>query len=180
MCSSDLLLLVVVDLSQDPLSDLATVREQIESFHMALRSPEDQSPADGDVQSKHALLIANKSDLADAADALELLELENAGQLPVLAVSAETGAGLEDLRRAVFAGLQVVRVYTKSPRQEPDRTHPIILPVGSTVEDLALDIHKEIAAQLRYAQVWGSAKFPGQRVGRDYVLSDGDVVELFT
>jgi ribosome-interacting GTPase 1 len=31
---------------------------------------------------------------------------------------------------------------------------------------------------LRYARVWGSAEFPGQPVSKDYVLQDGDIVEL--
>ena len=39
---------------------------------------------------------------------------------------------------------------------------------------------KEVAERLRYARIWGSAKFDGQRVDRDHVLADRDVVELHT
>ncbi|TAK31776.1 MAG: TGS domain-containing protein [Chloroflexota bacterium] len=175
------LLLLVVDLSQDPLADLALLREQLASFRIELQEPRDEPAVEQDGQTtKRALLVANKADAPDSADALELLQLENAGWLPLYSVSAETGLGLEDLRRAIYEGLRVIRVYTRSPRQEPDLSRPIILPQGSTVEDLARDIHKEIAAKLKFAQVWGSAKFPGQRVGREFVLADGDVVELFS
>lgn len=34
------------------------------------------------------------------------------------------------------------------------------------------------AINLKYACIWGSAKFEGQRVQRDYVLHDRDVVEF--
>jgi len=33
-------------------------------------------------------------------------------------------------------------------------------------------------APIKTARVWGSAAFDGQSVGRDHVLSDGDLVEL--
>lgn len=35
-------------------------------------------------------------------------------------------------------------------------------------------------AQMASARVWGSAQFDGQMVQRDYVLQEGDVVELKT
>jgi ribosome-interacting GTPase 1 len=53
-----------------------------------------------------------------------------------------------------------------------------VLREGSTVEDLAAKVHKDLSESLVAARVWGSASFEGQMVGRDYVLADGDVVEL--
>jgi ribosome-interacting GTPase 1 len=53
-----------------------------------------------------------------------------------------------------------------------------VLPQGSTVEEAATAIHKAWQQKLKYALLWGSAKFEGQRVGREHVLADGDVVEL--
>ncbi|HDM08667.1 MAG TPA: TGS domain-containing protein, partial [Candidatus Omnitrophica bacterium] len=32
--------------------------------------------------------------------------------------------------------------------------------------------------KLKYARIWGSAKFDGQRVPRDYVLQDRDIIEF--
>ena len=50
---------------------------------------------------------------------------------------------------------------------------------GATVGDVAESLHRELAASLRGARVWGSSvQFPGQRVGRDHPLADGDVIEL--
>jgi uncharacterized protein len=54
----------------------------------------------------------------------------------------------------------------------------VVLKRGSTALDAAKSVHKDFGRNLRYAQVWGSGKFDGQRVKRDYVLQDGDVIEL--
>jgi hypothetical protein len=39
-------------------------------------------------------------------------------------------------------------------------------------------VHKDFAKKFKYARVWGSARFPGQRVEKDYVLKDNDTVEF--
>ena len=172
------LLLLVVDLSIDPLSDLDAVRRELESMRIeaviAARPPE---PEDLVVQ-KSAVLVGNKLDEEDALDNYELLGMEIAGQLPLIAASAVNGAGLENLKRLLFEQLDVVRVYTKPPGKEANLAEPTVLKRGSTIDDLAALIHKEIHEKFRYAVLWGSGKFGGQRVGRQYVLEDGDVVEL--
>jgi ribosome-interacting GTPase 1 len=55
---------------------------------------------------------------------------------------------------------------------------PFVLKRGETVLDLAAKIHRDFPEHLREAKVWGSAKFEGQAVHKDYVLVDRDVVEL--
>jgi ribosome-interacting GTPase 1 len=84
----------------------------------------------------------------------------------------------DELKREVYQLLDIIRVYTKVPGKEPDLTEPVILKKGTTVEDVALSIHKDFAAKLRYAKIWGSGKFDGQMVKRDYGVSEGDVIEL--
>jgi ribosome-interacting GTPase 1 len=80
----------------------------------------------------------------------------------------------------LFKGLGIVRVYTKIPGKPPDYERPFTVFQGETVEDVARLIHKDIFATLKYAKVWGSAKFDGQQVGRDFVVHDGDVLEMHT
>ena len=56
---------------------------------------------------------------------------------------------------------------------------PIALEAGATVCDVADRVHHDLAAALRGAPVWGlSARFDGQRVGREHVVADGDVVAI--
>jgi ribosome-interacting GTPase 1 len=49
---------------------------------------------------------------------------------------------------------------------------------GATLEDFTKEIHKDFQEKLKFARVWGSTAFDGQMVQRDYVLQEGDVVEL--
>jgi hypothetical protein len=46
------------------------------------------------------------------------------------------------------------------------------------VGDLAGKVHKDFQEKLKWAKVWGSGVYEGQMVNREYVLHDGDVVEL--
>jgi len=93
-------------------------------------------------------------------------------------VSAQTGQGLEALRRVIYDGLNIVRAYCKPPGEDPSMKSPVVLPRGSTVVEMAGSIHKDFAHQLKYARIWGSGKFDGQRVQRDYVVQEGDIIEI--
>ena len=74
--------------------------------------------------------------------------------------------------------LDIIRIYTKSPGQKSDFNDPLILDRGSRLGDAAAEVHKDFAAKLKYARIWGSGKHDGMMVKRDHVLQDGDVIEL--
>lgn len=125
------------------------------------------------------LLLANKADLsADADEDLATFRELTGYAYPAVSVSAVTGDGLDRIGPFLFDRLGVVRVYTKIPGQPPDLSRPFTVRKGQTVEDVATLVHKEIAAELRYARLWGRGTFNGQQVGRDHPVEDGDVVEL--
>lgn len=174
------LLLLVVDLSGDPLDEWATLLAELERMHIAPIAPGGDVPEDAEATHRPALLVATKADQPNAADLLELLDLEVNGRLPIIAVSATDGSGLDELRRRALAALDVIRVYTKPPGKPPDRAKPFVLKRGSTIEELADLIHHELREKLKYALLWGaSGKFGGQRISRHHQLEDEDVVELF-
>jgi small GTP-binding protein len=129
---------------------------------------------------KPTLVVANKVDLPGARENFDAFTELYAGRFPVIAVSAETSAGLEEFKRAVFEMLGIMRVYTKEPGKKPDLTKPYVLHARATVAELAGRVHKDILTNLRYARVWGHGRFEGQMVHRDYLLADRDVVELHT
>jgi ribosome-interacting GTPase 1 len=53
-----------------------------------------------------------------------------------------------------------------------------VMKKGSRLADLAGRIHKDFLEKMKFARVWGKAVHEGQMVQRDYVLQDGDVVEI--
>ena len=128
---------------------------------------------------KPVLVLGNKADLDDGTFAALAREAAGA-DLTFHSVSALSGEGLDALRVLLFRELRRIRVYAKEPGKKPDLASPFVLPSGATVGDLALRVHKEVAVTLRFARIWGHAKFDGQQVDRHHVLSDRDVVELHT
>jgi ribosome-interacting GTPase 1 len=52
------------------------------------------------------------------------------------------------------------------------------MPRGSTVVEVAATVHKDFASNLKFARIWGTEKYDGQMVQRDYVVQEGDVIEL--
>ncbi|MFA6269402.1 MAG: GTPase [archaeon] len=89
-----------------------------------------------------------------------------------------TDHSLTDLKDKLFLMLDKILVFTKKPGHEADLNDPMSLSRGSTVLDLAKILHKDFAKNLKFAKVWGSAKFPGQTVGPDFVLKNKDIVEI--
>jgi len=84
----------------------------------------------------------------------------------------------EELKKEIYQILDIIRVYTKVPGKTADFAEPVILKKGSTIEDVALSVHKDFMAKFRYAKIWGSGKFDGQMVKRDFEVNEGDVIEL--
>jgi hypothetical protein len=124
------------------------------------------------------VVLANKCD-DEAMDELfevccEMLE----GDWTKLPVSAETGRNFDTLKRMVFERLEIIRVYARPPGKEVDLEKPFVLKKGSTISELGRKIHRDFSDRLKTARVWGSTAFEGQMVQRDYVLQDGDIVEL--
>jgi small GTP-binding protein len=96
-------------------------------------------------------------------------------ELRVLPVSILDDASLERLREELWALTDLVRVYLR------DGGDPVALQPPATVLDVADTIHHELRERCTGARVWGpSARFEGQKVGREHELRDGDAVEILT
>ncbi len=73
-----------------------------------------------------------------------------------------------------------IRIYTKPKGQLPDYEAPVVLQTERcTVEDFCNKLHRSIIKELKYALVWGSSvKHQPQKVGKDHLLHDEDVVQI--
>ncbi|MEW5954176.1 MAG: GTPase [Bacillota bacterium] len=171
-------LLLVIDIGSGECLD------QLEGAFSILRERrilrEDATPRSRGITPDRFLVLANKADLPGSVENLEIIKELGPPGLSLFRVSAETGLNLELLKERTFLMLDIIRVYSKIPGKEPDMSAPFVLSRGSTVLDMAETVHKDIARNLKSARLWGSAKFEGQTVQRDYVLADGDIVELNT
>ena len=127
---------------------------------------------------KKALMAGNKVDLDSGGQSYRALQNKYGEQLPVVAISARGGNGLEELKLKIYQMIDIIRVYTKVPGGKPDFADPIILERQSTLDDAAASVHKDFVARMKYARIWGSGKHDGVMAKRDHVLQEGDVIEL--
>lgn len=144
-----------------PLADLTDVRAEVEAAGISLP----------------ALLAATKLDEAPAG-ALECLA-RAAPDLPLVGVSVLDDASLDALKEAIWRLTGLIGVHLRRAGDSDGET--LALPPGATVTDAADRIHGQLGAASKGARLWGaSARFPGQLVGREHVLADGDTIEIVT
>ncbi len=132
----------------------------------------------GSSQYKPSLIILNKADLPEAKEKIEKFKEFYKGDSPIVITSAKTKEGIDELGKTIFKLLDLVRVYTKKPNGDV-ADKPLVLKKGATVRDVAKSIHSRMLEGFKYAKIWGpSAKYPGERVGLDHEVADGDVIEI--
>jgi small GTP-binding protein len=171
-------LLLMVDLTEDPIFQMEIILEELNKMRIKVVEKGSIPLAQMGWISLRGLLVGNKCDAKNAMGAYQRLENHFRDSLPILPISAKERMNFDELKKEIYQILDILRVYTKIPGKEPDLTEPVILKKGSTVGDVALSIHKDFVAKLRYAKIWGSGKFDGQMVKRDYLVNEGDVIEL--
>lgn len=168
-------IMLMVDLEIDPVAEVQEVLLELASYRVSLEGLNDVS--EEVVYKKKGFIVGTKNDLDTTGKNAAALKLTYGEQVPVVAISA-IDDDLDELRKMAFDALEIIRVFTKSPGVEADMTDPMVIKAGSTIEEAAEAVHKDFRKNLKYALIWGSGKFPGQRVKRDHLVADGDILEL--
>lgn len=124
-----------------------------------------------------ALLAATKLDDAPP-EALATLAAA-VPDLPLVGVSIIDDASLDAFKEAVWRLTGLIRVYLRRGNETAET--PLALEPPASIANVAGAIHKDLGATCRTARVWGpSARFPGQTVGREHRVQEGDTVQIVT
>jgi small GTP-binding protein len=124
---------------------------------------------------KPAILAVTRADEATGAE-IDLLRAAFP-DLEVVAVSVLDPATLDNLRDQIWRMTGLIRVYLRSNGSTD--AEPLALPEGATVADVAESVHSDLGATFSGARIWGpTARFEGQKVGREHVVQDTDTVEI--
>jgi ribosome-interacting GTPase 1 len=176
--SADAVLLCFDGSSDDAPDHTAEVIRQIEQRKTLLSRESGFFEGDLTQVRIKTLLVATRADDPGCRDRLAYFEEMFPGRFETQFVEFERPESTAALRDRIFKMLGVIRVYTKTPGKPADYKSPFTIAAGGTVEDLAGKVHKDLAASLTHARIWGSGVHDGQSVGRDHVLADKDLVEL--
>lgn len=176
--STDLVLLCFDGSSDDAPDHTAEVIRQIESRKTLLSRESGFAEEDMTQVRIKTLLVVTRADDLGVNDRLAYFQEMCPDKFDIQPVEFDRPESTAALREKIYRMLNVLRAYTKAPGKPADMKSPFTLPIGATVEDLAERVHKDIAASLTHARIWGSGLHDGQTVGRDHVLADKDLVEL--
>jgi hypothetical protein len=124
------------------------------------------------------MVTVNKIDLVKEKEYMKGLKRKFHGY-DVVFISAEKNVGIPDLKETIYQNLDLISVYLKPQGKDADMEVPLIIRHGASVGHVCDSLHRSIRNNFRYAVIWGrSAKFPGQTVGLDHVLVDGDILSI--
>jgi ribosome-interacting GTPase 1 len=172
------LLLIIVDLQDFPMEQLESTVEFLEARRIVPQHKRDEFPEGLRWTGIPFLVLVNKCDNEGMLEDYQVFCEWVDQDWTCLPISAEKGFGVDEMKKSVFDLLNIIRIYSKAPGKSADLNSPFVMKAGSTVEEFAAKVHQDFAEGLKSARVWGSGDFEGQLVSRDYVLHDGDVLEL--
>jgi uncharacterized protein len=178
--TADLVLLVMNGSDDDGPDATQAILELLETRHTRLAHASGFEDHDFSLLRIRSKLVVTHGSDPDAAVRTALLQERCGGaiDLPICLVELSDLADCEQLRREIWHALGLLRVYTKSPKQPVERVDPFTLPAGATVEELAAKVHADWAERVRSAKLWGRDDADFRTVGKDHLLSDGDLIEL--
>ena len=128
-----------------------------------------------------AVALVNKVDLVTPERYKEIEAWLKQEGFPAIPLAAGKGLGIEQAKDFIFDNLHFMRVYLKPRGGEADLVEPLIVKSDTDIGMVCDMLHREFRKKFRYAQVWGkSAKFPGQTLGLDHKLKDGDILTIIT
>jgi len=171
--------LIVLDLgSQDTANDYQVLSAKLKEKNIELVPANTEVSPENQFFWKRTLIAANKKDKSDSELNFLLLKVILDAGFEVFPVSSLQEEELEELRERFFSVLNVVRVYSKMPGKKAEKRDPYIFKKGETLMDMAKTVHRDFAQKLKFARIWGTGKYQGQKVNHEYLLQDEDIIEL--
>jgi len=141
---------------------------------------EKQIPLDTGSKPK-VIVLGNKTDTPAGQDNFQVWAELYENRFTPLSISAVRECDIEKMKRQVFDLLEIVRVYTKAPgKKVEENPSPFVLKKGATVIDAALAVHKDLAANFKFARLWREGSHDGLMVEREQLLQDRDLIEIHT
>jgi ribosome-interacting GTPase 1 len=169
--------MVVLDASQEATLEQAPVLfKAIDRSNIFLTGLYHLAPPLGTIP-KSAIIVLSKYDIA-LSEVVDLLKAEYGKSFRIIETSAMTNTNALEVSRELANTLRILRIFTKIPGKKADMVEPYIVREGINVIELAETVHRDLALSFKFARIWGKRTFDGQKVGKEHILYDEDVVEL--
>ena len=113
-------ILLVVDLQTDPVQQLEDTIAFLQEHRIVPLLMKDNYSEGSHLTFKPLLVLANKCDDDNSDEVFEIFCELLEEDWPLVPVSATTGRNFDRLRRVLFERLDIIRVYSKPPGNEPN------------------------------------------------------------
>lgn len=165
------LLMILLDVNKDIVSDFKKIHSALDKKNIFISEHEF-----GDV--KKVIIVLNKVDTLTDEKIRSAFMKRYQDEYSILNLSIMQSTGIDILKKEIFNNLEIIRVYTKKIGKPIIKEDPVVLNKGATVMDAAEHIHKDFKKKLKFARLWSDSDYNGQRVEKNHVLADGDVIEF--
>lgn len=176
--TSDAALLTLDASTEETLDSLESLFKAIDGANVFLEGLKLEHAPLGTVPKK-VVIALTKCDIA-RTEVVDLIRNEFSGRFPIIETTAAGEMDFHAFTKTIADCIEILRVFTKIPGKKADMDEPYIVKRGITVIELAETVHRELAESFNFARIWGKKVFDGQRVGKEHMLEDEDIVELHT
>jgi len=127
---------------------------------------------------KPAVIVVNKSEILSKKER-EFISKNIGPACPLFFISClANNVNIEKVWDTLMKLLDINRIYLKEPGKPPSK-RPLVVKGSIKVSELVEMIPSLSSRKVRYAKVWSSRlPFSPQKVGLDFSLGDGDIVEI--
>lgn len=151
-------ILVLVDLSQDSHSQIQEITKILNEW---------------EIPNEKIFWVAKKIDGQNLKNLTQ--KMGNDSQVFVFNETND----LDLLKQKIFELLKIIRVFLKDPKKnDVDFENPLIMKRGTKLNELLDKINEEWAGKFKGAKRYKKNLEQFEIVGRDYLLQDGDVLEI--
>lgn len=134
----------------------------------------------GSTSYKPATIVFTKVDQGLSRESFEKFA-RKVHPIPVFLFSKKTCKSFlfDGIAEYIFTSLDLIKVYTRNPRTGKVEEKPVVVKRGTRVIEIAKIIHSQLYRDFKYAKVWSPRfKFNPQKVGKDFVPDDNDIIEI--
>lgn len=170
-------IMLVFDVSKEvTLERMENVFKAVDRANIFIGGKEGEEPPLGTIR-QNSIVVLSKIDSV-IKDVYELIKSELDDRFTIIESSVVNGIDIKGFSHKLADAVKYMRIYTKIPGKKADMVEPYMVPQGITVIEMANVIHRDIAESFKYARIWSEKTYDGQRVGKDHILSDQDIIEV--
>ncbi|MEM5815263.1 MAG: TGS domain-containing protein [Candidatus Aenigmatarchaeota archaeon] len=107
----------------------------------------------------------------------EILKNNNLDKKKKIIISFTLLTNKNEILKKIIEECKIIRVFTKPPGKEVEK-RAIILKKGEKIKDMIEKINKRWLNTFKFARIYDKTSFSGRKVGLEYELKDGDIVEI--